>query len=596
MVGGLAFLARLIWFKPDDINSYVFRFFLEHLSEENSYLSEVRPPFLDNFSGYDADFSPLTESYLTSQQNHLTSSLETLETYPYAELAIPDQTTFDVLRAWMQRESTAFTYRDFHHPFNPYDGIHLQLMQQMLLFNPILNREASDDYISRMRHFEDQFRVALERSKSLQAVQKGMDGWSIDRSLRQIETLIEQPIQENPLYLNYARKARQRISTDPTELNELVASDYLGRVETTWNEYNRPALEKVRDWLKEAQDQASDAIGLADQPEGAAYFQWRLQSIVEYEGNLDSLGKQLNREFARLQDTLQITLDKVEIAPSPMLGERVENFLETGLPDSITLATRSYLKELRVSTQLQSQYMSGLVNDLPPLGIILKDLPPIPHGTAPVAKYVMPSLDDSRPAWMLVQPDWLSRLPVEMQTVWVWKYAYPGKQFARAMSWNREDLEGYRHLLHFPAFSGGWRMYSGELVEQELLLLETSPRIKAAFYLDRIFDVALALAEIDFHQGNLSLAESAEWILGETGIPDDLLEARMFQVIHQPGLALAPFVGQAKIRALRTRAKATLGDQFYLQDFHEILLQNAEIPLIVLEKKVNSWLEQKLAN
>lgn len=595
ILGGMAFLVRLIWFKPDDINSFFLRFFVERLANDNSYLSEVRPPFLANFSGYDADFTPANTSYQSSQQALLTESLQTLETYPYAELEVRDQLSYDVMHAWLKREAEAGEFQDFVQPFNPLDGVHLRLPQQMIDFNPVQDREGSDDYLSRMRHLEDQFRVYSERARKRESGGQQLDLWSLDLSLRQVEAILALPIGDNPIYTAYAQKARQRIATDPTQLNELVASEYLGRIEEAWEEYCRPAYAGLKTLLQSQMASAPELKGLSQQPNGAAYYQWRVRCVAEYAGELDTLHHELNRQFSQLTDTLHRLLDQLGIPKSPVIGERLEIFAEASLPDSSWLAERTYLIDLRALSQLQSQYTSGLVNDLPVLPLTIRPMKILPLIETAGADYVMPSLDDTRSAWLQINPALMAVLPQEMTEVWIWKYGWPGQHFARSIAWNNESLSGYRQLLHFPAFRKGWERYSGDLVAQELLLLEANPRTKIAFYQDRLWALALAMADIDFHQGHLSLAEAAEWIEGETAMPSPLLTYGFQQIIFHPAAALAPFVGYQKIWKLRHQATTALGEQFFLQDFHEVLLQQGEIPLVVLEKLINSWIVKKLA-
>jgi len=41
---------------------------------------------------------------------------------------------------------------------------------------------------------------------------------------------------------------------------------------------------------------------------------------------------------------------------------------------------------------------------------------------------------------------------------------------------------------------------------------------------------------------------------------------------------------------LRSRAKKKLGDKFDIKAFHDQVLNTGSLPLIVLEKKINNWI------
>ena len=48
--------------------------------------------------------------------------------------------------------------------------------------------------------------------------------------------------------------------------------------------------------------------------------------------------------------------------------------------------------------------------------------------------------------------------------------------------------------------------------------------------------------------------------------------------------------GQLKIVGLREKTKAALGDQFSLQEFHNVVLDTGMVPLELLEQEVDAYI------
>jgi len=61
-----------------------------------------------------------------------------------------------------------------------------------------------------------------------------------------------------------------------------------------------------------------------------------------------------------------------------------------------------------------------------------------------------------------------------------------------------------------------------------------------------------------------------------------------------PGQATSYKIGMIKIQQLRTRAEEALGDRFDIRAFHDTVLTGGAMPLAVLERRVDYWIEETL--
>ena len=60
-----------------------------------------------------------------------------------------------------------------------------------------------------------------------------------------------------------------------------------------------------------------------------------------------------------------------------------------------------------------------------------------------------------------------------------------------------------------------------------------------------------------------------------------------------PGQALAYKIGELKFKELRARAEKALGPKFDLRKFHSAALMDGALPLDVLDRKVQRWIDSQ---
>jgi uncharacterized protein (DUF885 family) len=78
-------------------------------------------------------------------------------------------------------------------------------------------------------------------------------------------------------------------------------------------------------------------------------------------------------------------------------------------------------------------------------------------------------------------------------------------------------------------------------------------------------------------------------------MPPGQIQFEVSRYIAWPGQATAYKIGMLKILEQRQRAAEQLGDQFDLKEFHNVVLGNGSMPLEVLERVVQDYIDSKLA-
>jgi uncharacterized protein (DUF885 family) len=83
-------------------------------------------------------------------------------------------------------------------------------------------------------------------------------------------------------------------------------------------------------------------------------------------------------------------------------------------------------------------------------------------------------------------------------------------------------------------------------------------------------------------------------MLSNTGETLESTTAEVDRYIVWPSQATAYKVGELKIKALRAKAKTSLGDSFDPRRFHNVVIDGGSVPLSVLEANVDAWIATEL--
>ena len=209
-----------------------------------------------------------------------------------------------------------------------------------------------------------------------------------------------------------------------------------------------------------------------------------------------------------------------------------------------------------------------------------------PTGTA-VNYYIEPAHDGSRPGIFYAQPSSRASDVYGMPVVFHHE-AVPGHHFQLAMM-QELDLPLFRRI-EMPTSSGeGWAVYAEGLLS-DLGFYEGNPLGNLERLNLELMRAARIPLEMGMHNLGWTHAEGAAYFADVMGYPVEPIVNLMARYVGYPGQGSSYTVGLLKIRELRQRAMDALGDAFDLRDFHDALLGDGALPLVLHERLMDDYI------
>jgi uncharacterized protein (DUF885 family) len=205
------------------------------------------------------------------------------------------------------------------------------------------------------------------------------------------------------------------------------------------------------------------------------------------------------------------------------------------------------------------------------------------------AEYNSGSLDGTRPGVFYVPiPDAIKYNVVSDESLFLHE-AIPGHHYQISLSQENKDLPDFRKTIWYSAYGEGWALYTENLGKE--LGLYTDPYQYFGMLGAEMHRAIRLVVDTGIHAKGWTREKAIQYSLDNEAESEDGITSEIERYMANPGQALSYKIGQLKIRELRARAKAALGDKFDIREFHNQILETGCIPLALLENKIDKWIE-----
>lgn len=373
----------------------------------------------------------------------------------------------------------------------------------------------------------------------------------------------------------------------PAAMDQAEFDALAGRAETVITDVLYPELREHAAWYsKNYAPACSVEPGISAQPNGDAYYAFRIQQMTTTDLSADAIHNIGLSEVARIRAEME------EVAAEAGYATR-EAFIEhlRTDPQYYAKTPEELMEKVARITKVIDGKMPSLFARLPRLPYGIREIPAeIAEGTT-TAYYNPGSPDIGIAGTYYVNTSKLDQRPFwEIPALSVHE-GVPGHHHQIALQ-QELDLPDFRKYgAFFTAFVEGWGLYSERLgIEMELYDTPAKNMGRLSYEMWR---ACRLVVDTGIHAKGWSKQRAVDFMLDNTALTSANIDAEVNRYISWPGQALAYKIGELKIRELRGKAEKELGSDFDLRAFHDTVLEQGAVPLDVLETHVNGWIEEQ---
>lgn len=562
--------------KPESIKDFHNNFFKIYMSRDAEYQS-----ILGNLEAF--GIKPRNDELTNVSCEHdeetyeiYKKSLRDLKSYDRGKQTEDELLTTDAIQWFLEDALNGQKFMYHSYPINQFNGIQCSIVDFMMNYNEIKNKDDAENYIKRVSSIKEKFSQALEAMKARE--KKGIipPSYVIDATVKQIDQITGASPKQNAIYTSFKERLSQIKNMDDKEKESLCK-----KVEDEIKSSVSPAYKTMKDYLKKLREKAPKEVGYWKQPEGDEYYAYILRHFTTTNLTPEEVHNLGLQKVQEIKDEMTPIFKELNI-PTDNFGYALN-----------CINTENYNRETSVDEM--KKIIADTEKKLPEMFEIFPkskvDVIPVPsfmESTFPNG-YQTGTIDGSRPGvfYLNLSMSWQRHRMLPL----AYHEAIPGHHFQLSLQMENEELSPFRKINNSVAYVEGWALYSERLADEYGLYKDGRERI--GYLQSQLMRAVRLVIDTGIHYKKWTREQAMSYFYDNMGYNNP---GEIDRYIVYPGQACSYMIGELKILELREKAKSELGDKFNIKEFHTAVLKDGALPLSMLENQVQKYIDSKKKN
>jgi uncharacterized protein (DUF885 family) len=497
-------------------------------------------------------------------------------------LSDEERISYDTFLREMEMQIAGLKFKDNLMPVNQFWSMHLTF--------PVLGSGSGNQPFATVKDYNDFLKridaYVAYNDTAIENMRRGMNEGIVppallmERVLPQLQGIIVKDPKESAFY--------GPLNNFPKNFSEDNKKDFTVKYTDAIQTKIVPAYQKMYDFIKnEYIPKCRTTTGISDIPEGKEMYAHLAKVWTTTDLTPDQIFEIGQKEVARIRAEMENVMRETNFK-----GDLKDffHFIHTDkkfFPFKQDSDVINYYRS--IETRMQPQ-LKKLFNMVPKAKFEVRQTEKFREASAS-AEYNQSAPDGSRPGIFYVPVlDATKYSVVGMEDLFLHE-AIPGHHYQISIQQENDSLPKFRRFGWYGAYGEGWALYTESLGKE--LGLYTDPYQYFGSLSEEMHRAIRLVVDVGMHMKGWTREEAIKFSMENEAESESDITSEIERYMAIPGQALAYKIGQLKLLEIRKKAEEKLGDKFSIQAFHDEVLKDGCLPLDVLERKMERWMQNQ---
>ena len=525
---------------------------------------------------------------------HAATIEEMQQMFSYDNLDLEAKTSWDTWIYMYERNQGIQEFASQFYIFEQMNGNHSLFPTIMINYHKVDSLSDMQAYISRLRQVDRALGQELEKARrnAERGVRAPQFAYEIvideARKIISGEPFDDQVENDSAIWSD--SMAKIAVLVEAGEIDGAMAEILTDQGRNALLEGYQPIYEEIITWLSQ------DITNTDSEPRGV----WALPQGEDYYNQLLSFYTTTN---LTAEEVHQIGLDEVDRLMAEMEvvkgevgfnGEMLD-FLDVVSTDeqfyyaNTEEGRQAYLVDTNAYYDTIREKLPEYFGILPKAALEVKRVEAFREQDGAPAHYNSSSPDGETPGTYYVHMSDMNANPsYEMEST-AYHEGLPGHHMQIAISLESQTIPEFRRQTWYNAYVEGWALYTEKLA-WEMGAYE-DPYSNLGRLSNEIWRGVRLVVDTGMHAMGWTKEEAINYFAAHSLAPIESIVAEINRYLVIPGQATSYKIGMLKIMELRERSQEALGEDFDIREFHDVVLSGGALPLDILDRRINNYIE-----